>query len=86
MTPQEHKLLITMFSRMHEAFEIISDTLKSREIWTDDDEKAFFHAVHADREKIARFARDAGADYLRCAASLGVVTGLEPPPAPPPTP
>ena len=66
-----------MFARVNEALEMISDNLKSRELWTGDDQRAFAHAVHADDAKLVRFVLDATRDYQRLASQLGVVTGPE---------
>jgi hypothetical protein len=77
MTSEEHKLIVLMFARVNEALGMISDTLKSRELWTGDDQRAFPHAVHADDSKLVRFVLDATRDYQRLASQLGVVTGLE---------
>jgi hypothetical protein len=76
MTSEEHKLMILMFARLHEALGMISETLKSRGIWTDDDEAAFSHAVHTDDEKMLHYVSQATNDYLRHASRLGVETGL----------
>lgn len=76
MTTKEHELMILMFARLHEAVGAISETLKSRGIWTGDDQKAFSHAVHADDEKMLQYVSQATHDYLRHASRLGVETGL----------
>ena len=81
MTPQEHELMIMMFARMHEAIEILKETLKSRGLWTDDDEKAFSHAVHADARKLLQNIGQAYIDYARIAKLAGVVVELPEPPA-----
>ena len=73
MTKHEHELMIMMFARANEAIGILTETLKSRGLWTGDDEKAFAHAVHADDLKILRYVAQARSDYLKCATSLGVV-------------
>jgi hypothetical protein len=77
MTTNEHELMILMFARLHEAIGAIADTLKSRDLWTGDDQRAFSHAVHEDPEKLLGFVLQARRDYLRSAARSGVVTGLE---------
>jgi hypothetical protein len=73
MTNQEHELMIMMFARANEAIGILTETLKSRGLWTEDDEKAFAHMVHADDQKLLLYTAQARNDYLRCATSLGVV-------------
>lgn len=52
MTKEEHTLMIAMFARVNEAIGVITDALKSREILSDDDPKAFSHAVHMDERKV----------------------------------
>jgi hypothetical protein len=79
MTRQEHELMVLMFARLYEAMGVIKETLKSRELWTADDERAFSHAVHDDNKKLAEYFFQAMKDYLRLAQKSGVVTGLEPP-------
>jgi hypothetical protein len=79
MTRQEHELMILMFSRVNEALGAIKETLKSRELWTADDEKAFSNLVHDDDKKLSSYFFQATKDYLRLAKASGVVTGLEPP-------
>jgi hypothetical protein len=73
MTKQEHELVVMMFARTNEAIGIIIEALKSREILTKDDVKAFSHATHADDQNILRYAAQAQADYLKCAELCRVV-------------
>ena len=77
MTPEEHNLQILMFARVHEAIGVLAEMLKSRDIITNDDAKAFSHAVHSDQKHIVRFVLQAYTDYQRSAQQAGVVTGLE---------
>ena len=77
MTTQEHKLMMTMFTRMYESMGIIANTLTSRGIWTNDDAEAFAHATHFDLEKMEAFASLAFDDYIVFAARLGVDVELE---------
>lgn len=77
MEPKEHYLLLVMFARIHEHLHVITDTLKSRGLWTDDDERAFSVAVALDSEKLRTCLKLASKDYLRLASALGVATGLE---------
>jgi hypothetical protein len=76
MTKQEHELMLMMFVRMNESIGIIIEALKSRDILTGDDAKAFSHAIHSDDKKILFYATQTRADYLRCAALSGL-TGLD---------
>ena len=73
MTKEEHMLMIPMFSRINESIGIITDVLKSREILSADDPKAFSHAAHADEQKLLSCAAQARKDYLACARLSGVV-------------
>jgi hypothetical protein len=77
MTKQEHEMMLLMFVRVHESIGIVVEALKSRELLTPDDVRAFSHATHFDEKKLQFFALAARADYLACAKELGVVTGLE---------
>jgi hypothetical protein len=77
MEAKEHYLMLLMFARMHECLLVIRDTLKSRDLWTDDDEKAFSAAVALDSEKLRVCMQLASKDYLRLSSALGVATGLE---------
>ena len=77
MTPLEHELIMLMFARMNEAIATITDVLKSRGLLTEDDAKAFSHAVHYDETKTLPVVLQTWRDYLACAAQVGVATGLE---------
>jgi len=52
MNEKEHELILLMFARMYEGIQVIKDTLKSRDLWTEDDERAFSNAVHDDPQKL----------------------------------
>ncbi len=73
MTKEEHTLMIAMFARINESIGVITDALKSREILTDDDPKAFSHAAHVDERRLLSCAAQARKDYLAFANQLGVV-------------
>lgn len=76
MTPKEHELQVLMFARLFEAVGVLSDVLTSRGVLTGDDAKAFRHAVHHDPTKLLEHVSQAMLDYEKCAAQLGVETGL----------
>jgi hypothetical protein len=76
MTPQEHNLMVLMFARTHQAMAAITETLKSRDLWTGDDEKAFNRAVHENDELLLKCAARVLSDYRTIAEQEGVVTGL----------
>lgn len=73
MTRKEHELIMTMFARLYESIGTIEETLKSRGIWSDDDPKAFSHAVHTDDRKLLHYAERARSDYVAFANQLGVI-------------
>lgn len=75
MTNEEHLLMVLVIARMYEAVEIVTQTLKSRGLWTDDDEKAFAHAVHDDDAKLTALVQRAKRDYLLLAKMAGVDPG-----------
>jgi hypothetical protein len=77
MTQNEHELMVMMFARMHEAIGALKETMKSRALWTADDEKAFSHAVHFDDVKLIQYSAQALKDYLHAAKLAKVETGLE---------
>lgn len=75
MTPEEHELMMLLLARVYEYFELITETLKSRGLWTEDDEKAFAHMVHDDPAKLLRAASRARKDYLALLRESGVDPG-----------
>lgn len=75
MTTQEYELMILMFARQRQFFGAIRETLKSRGIWTGDDEQAFLSIVHFDEEKLLGYIESVRADYIRAARSSGVSIG-----------
>lgn len=77
--------MLLMFARQQEAIGILIDVLKSRNILTSDDDKAFAHAEHLDPKRLVHFAVQAWSDYQKLAAQLGIATGLEKGPPPKPT-
>lgn len=76
MNPKEHELILSMFVRMYEAIEVVRDTLRSKGIWTEDDEQAFSHAVNGDPQKMLRSLAEAAVNYTESAKRFGVTTGL----------
>lgn len=70
--------MMLMFARMLETIDALTETLKSRNLWTADDERAFRHLVHHDKSRLERYVAQASKDYTRLAHSLGVVTDLKP--------
>jgi hypothetical protein len=86
MTKQEHEMMLLMFARTRQMFEIISDVLSSSGVLTGDDAKAFSHAVHYDDRKRLTAVVQTWRDYQAAAIQSGVVTGLETEPPSSPNP
>jgi len=86
MTKKEHEMMLLMFARTGQIFQILTEMLKSRGIITGDDAKAFSHAIHFDDEKTLKTVLQTWRDYQAAAIQAGVVTGLEsePPSSPKP--
>jgi hypothetical protein len=79
MTPEEHKLMLTLFTKYFQQIKVIIEILKSRGLLEGDDPMAFATAVHSDSESNERVFQQAAALYLQAAKRLGVETGLEKP-------
>jgi broad specificity phosphatase PhoE len=75
MTKQEHETMILMLARAYQTIGALANVLKSREIMTDDDLKAFQFAAWADDRQTLHYVSQARADYLK-AAQLSGVEGL----------
>lgn len=72
MAPQDHELMILMFARMFQAMGAIRETLKSRGLWTADDEKAFDFQQWDDNSQILKAVHSALTEYRKCADQSGV--------------
>jgi hypothetical protein len=79
MTPDEHMLMIGMFSAQMQAFSTLLEILESREIIQKDDVPAFFSL--ANPASVTGLARGVGELYMELAKKLGVEVNLVPPPA-----
>ena len=77
MTKQEHEMMLIMFARTGQVFQILTEMLTSRGILTGDDAKAFSHAIHYDDAKRLKTVLQTWHDYQAAAIQSGVVTGLE---------
>lgn len=64
--------MILLLSRVYEQFEVLKQTLRSRGVWTDDDERAFSAATHSDDRNLLLCALRARADYLAVARQCGM--------------
>lgn len=72
MTLEEHKLLLLLMTRVNQTYIAITEILKSREIITADDLKAFNHAAWDDNRQILAAVAQARSDYLKIAKLAGV--------------
>jgi len=61
-----------MFARVYQRIGALTETLKSRGLWTEDDEAAFGHLVFADAAKLLEFSLRARSDYMKCAIEAGL--------------
>jgi hypothetical protein len=66
-----------MFARVYEYLGVIAEALKSRGVWTADDDRAFSEAFHGDQEKLRAAFLQAQKDYRHFARQLGVA--VDPP-------
>lgn len=83
MTPREHAFFFALFAKQTQQIKILLDILKSREILTGDDARAFEFSQTANVASNVALFRQSKAAYLQLAKSLGIETGLEnlePPP------
>ena len=65
--------MILVLARAYQAIEALANVLKSREIMTADDLKAFQFAAWADNAQIVKVVSQARSDYLQAAKLSGVV-------------
>jgi hypothetical protein len=72
MTTEEHTLMILMLARMNQAIGALSEILKSRDIVTADDLKAFHFAAWDDDRQLLKAVAQARSDYLKIAKQAGV--------------
>jgi hypothetical protein len=78
MTREEHLLILTMLARQQMQIKLILDVLRSREIVSSDDLKAFDFAVRQDADAKLVLLRQVKEVYLSVAAEVGVDTGIMP--------
>jgi hypothetical protein len=72
MTTEEHQLMVLMLARMNQAVSAVWEALKSREVVTLDDQKAFYFSATDDNRQIAQAVLQARSDYLKIAKQAGV--------------
>lgn len=73
MTPEEHELMLLVLARVYQGIGAIGEVMKSRGVWTSDDEKAFFHLAHYDEALQKRWLLQAQKDYCRLAIETGAL-------------
>jgi hypothetical protein len=78
MTRDEHLMVLTMLARQQMQIKLILDVLRSREIVSGDDLKAFDFAVRQDAESKLSLLRQVKEVYLAAAAEVGLETGIKP--------
>jgi hypothetical protein len=81
MTKQEHLLMITMFAKQLQTTKILLQIMRSREIITADDERAFQSLVNEDSAGNAALMRDAANAYAGFAIKLGIDIDQAPSPS-----
>jgi hypothetical protein len=79
MTPQEHKLMVTMFTKQLQQLKVVIEILKSRGLLEGDDAMAYATVVHSDEQSNALVFQQAREMYLQAAKYLKIDTGLENP-------
>lgn len=72
MTKQEHMLMITMFAKQLQTTKILLQMMKSREVITADDERAFQALVNEDSAGNTALMQDAANAYAGFAIKLGI--------------
>jgi hypothetical protein len=77
MTPEEHKLAITMWAKHYQQLKVIIEILKSRGLLEGDDPLAFASLVHSDTASNKALLQPSAELYLQTAKDIGVETGLE---------
>lgn len=83
MTTEEHMLLLQLFFKQRQGMRVLLNILRSRDVLTPDDERAFAAAQTQDIGSNAALFAEAKAFYLQMAHSLELETGLENMPDPP---
>jgi hypothetical protein len=83
MNPEDHVLMCLMFFKQRQAIRILLDILRSRDIITADDEKAFSSAFLQDADLNSSLLEGTRDMYLKIAQGAGVDSGLERLPKPP---
>jgi hypothetical protein len=77
MTPREHFLILALIVRQAHSSKILADILKSRDIMTHEDWRAFEFAASEDVRANSSLFELVKGQYIALAAELGIQTGLE---------
>jgi hypothetical protein len=77
MTSREHLLILALLTRQSQLSKIIADVLKSRDIMTPEDWRAFEFAASVDVPAKSSLFETEKAKYIELAGHLGIQTGLE---------
>lgn len=77
MTTEEHVLILQLLFKQRQGMRVLLNILRSRDILTPDDEKAFAAAQTQDVGSNAAIFAEAKAFYIDLARSVGLQTGLE---------
>jgi hypothetical protein len=72
MTPQEHKLMMTMFARQSQMLEILVTVMKREGILERDDVAAFTNVVASDVTLNNEILQSVADEYKKAAIVLGV--------------
>jgi hypothetical protein len=76
VTPEEHKLMITMWAKQYQQLKVVVEILKSRGLLEGDDPMAFATIVHSDAAANKALLQESAELYLQTAKDIGVETGL----------
>jgi hypothetical protein len=77
MTPQEHALMLLMFTRQAMVLKLLTDILKSRDILDDSDIEAFGSFVSAGQTSDPKIGKTIAKTYQAAATALGLDVGLK---------
>ena len=72
LTREEHLLLIALFVKQSQNIKILLEILKSRDILTGDDSRAFEFSVLQDMPSNDALFREGKAKYIQLAKGLGI--------------
>lgn len=76
MTTKEHLLVLSLFTKQAQLIKLLLDILKSRQILSADDARAFEFSANVDAASNLALFEQAKARYVQLAKGLGIDTGL----------